>query len=72
MASAEHLSDPDSSKDSKPNERYRLDPAKFPKRLELELNESLLHHLEERAARSGRSLNDLISELLCQQLDAST
>ncbi len=51
------------------DERYRLDPAKFPKRLELVLDEALLRHLEALAARSGRSINDLITDLLSRQVD---
>lgn len=49
--------------------RYRLDPARFPRRLELELSEPLLQHLEELAMRSGRSIDDVITELLSRQME---
>ena len=59
----------DSSNASEPNSRFRLDPARFPKRLDLELSEPLLRHLEELAMRSGRSLNEVITEILSRQME---
>ena len=55
--------------DGASNNRYRLDPARFPKRLDLELSETLLQHLEELARRRGRSLNEVITEILSRQMD---
>lgn len=59
----------DSCSGDEPSNRYRLDPARFPKRLDLELSEPLLQHLEELAIRSGRSINDVITEILSRQME---
>ncbi len=47
-----------------PDPRFRLDPDQLPKRLALTLDSKLLARLEERAARSGRCVEELILELL--------
>lgn len=60
---------PRPSEEPEQDERFRLNPAKFPKRLELELDEALLRHLEALATRRGRSVNDLITDLLSRQID---
>ncbi|MCS5704905.1 ribbon-helix-helix domain-containing protein [Synechococcus sp. FGCU-3] len=46
--------------------RFRLDPDQLPKRLDLTLDAELLARLEERAARSGRCVEELIVELLAR------
>lgn len=72
MTGAERHRDPNPSEEPDQNERYRLDPARFPQRVELDLSEELVRQLETLAARTGRSLNDLITELLSRQIDPSS
>lgn len=55
------------SEDPDNDERFRLDPAKFPRRVDLELTPELLEQLEAMARRSGRSLPDLITDLLSRE-----
>lgn len=69
MSSSGRQMDPLPSGEPEQDERYRLDPSKFPKRVDLELSEELMQHLEAMAARSGRSINDLITDLLSRQVD---
>ena len=49
-------------------DRYRLDPEKFPKQLDIDLSPEVLERLQEVAARSGRSVDELILEILDQYL----
>ena len=48
--------------------RWTLDPSRFPKRLDLELSDRVLDHLGRLSAKTGRSVSDLASDLLCQAL----
>jgi len=52
-------------------ERYRLDPARFPRRLDLELDPAVLRQLEALAERSGRSISEVAAELFGQVLGDS-
>lgn len=47
-----------------PTDGYRLDPSRFPKRLDLELSEPAMVALECLSARTGRSMSDLAADLL--------
>lgn len=49
-------------------DRYRLDPEKLPKQLDIDLDQETLERLQEVAARSGRSVDELILEILDQYL----
>lgn len=69
MDEADRPSNAGPNEGSDAEQRYRLDPAKFPRRIDLELSEPLLSHLEQLADRSGRSIDDLITEMLSRQLD---
>lgn len=69
MAAAERHPNPSPREEPDDTERYRLDPARFPQRVELDLSEELVRHLETLAARTGRSLNDLVTELLSRQIE---
>ena len=51
-----------------PDPRFRLDPARFPQRLELDLPEELVERLQRIAEQKDRSLSELIHNLVCQQL----
>jgi len=53
-------------------QRYRLDPAKFPRRLELELDPAVLRRLEALAERSGRSISEVAAELFGRVLGDSS
>jgi hypothetical protein len=41
-----------------------LDPCQLPKRIDLQLDDDLLARIEEMAARSGRSVEEIVVELL--------
>jgi hypothetical protein len=45
---------------------WRLDPARFPKPLELELSERVMNYLQELSLRSGRPVRDLAADLIAQ------
>jgi hypothetical protein len=66
-----HSAPPPPPRDGVPEEtdpRFRLDPARFPQRLELDLPEELVERLQRIAALKDRSLSELIHNLICQQL----
>ena len=48
--------------------RWTLDPSRFPKRLDLDLSDRTLDVLARLSAKTGRSVTDLASDLLCQAL----
>lgn len=48
--------------------RYRLRPDQFPKRLDLELKAELIETLQAMSERSGRSVGEIIQELLAKSL----
>ena len=48
--------------------RWRLDPSRFPKRLDLDLSDRVLDHLDRLSAKTGRSVSDLAADLLSQPL----
>lgn len=50
------------------DERYRINPEKLPKRIDLELTPETERRLTELATASGRSIDELILELLDQAL----
>lgn len=50
---------------------FDLDPARFPKTLELTLSAELEAQLRQRAESSGRCLDELIVELLDQALQSN-
>ena len=47
---------------------FSLDPAKFPKKLELDLSPAVESRLRKLAAASGRSVHELILEILDREL----
>lgn len=49
---------------------FHLDPARFPKELELPLSAELEANLRQQAERSGRCLEELIVELLDRALQS--
>lgn len=52
------------------HDRYRLRPDQFPRRLELELNPELIAMLQAMSERSGRSVGEIIEELLSKTLQS--
>lgn len=69
MAPTERNPSPGSNEEPDEEERFRLDPARFPRRLDLELQPELLDQLEAMAGRIGRSLPELITDLLSRHVD---
>jgi hypothetical protein len=53
--------------DSEPD-RYRLDPSRFPRRLELDLDPDALRQLEALAERSGRDLSEVAADLFSRMM----
>lgn len=43
---------------------FPIDPAKLPKKLELELSEDLLEYLKRQSQQSGRSIDEIIMQML--------
>ena len=54
--------------DDHQEDRYRLDPEKLPKQLDIDLSPEVLERLQEVAAKSGRTLDELILEILDKYL----
>ena len=48
--------------------RWHLDPSRFPKRLDLELSDTALRHLQAISERTGRSVRELAEHFLSQAL----
>jgi hypothetical protein len=51
-----------------PDDPWQMDPSKLPQQLELELPGAVMDWLEQESAQTGRSLNELILELIDQGL----
>lgn len=49
------------------NERFCLDPAKFPKRLDLDLSDEVIAMIERRAAQTGRFFSEVVTDLLSKE-----
>jgi hypothetical protein len=47
-------------------DRWRLDPTRFPQRIDLELSGALMDDLERLSASTGRPVRDLAADLLSQ------
>ena len=43
---------------------FPIDPAKLPRKLKLELNEDLLEQLKRQSQQSGRSIDEIIIQML--------
>ena len=48
---------------------FRIDPSNLPKKLDIDLPPALLEQLEKHAAATGRSLDELILEILDHHLE---
>ncbi len=57
-----------SQPDESDPDRYKLDPSRFPKRLDLELDPAALRHLEALGERSGRDLSEVASDLFSRMM----
>lgn len=51
-----------------PHDQFRIDPAKLPKELDIDLPPAVLEQLEKDAAATGRSIDELILENLDKYL----
>jgi hypothetical protein len=49
-------------------DRYRIDPSKLPKQLDIDMHPAVLAQLERDAAATGRSVDELILEILDRYL----
>lgn len=49
-------------------DQFRIDPAKLPKQLDIDLSPAVLEQLEKHAAATGRSVDELILEILDRYL----
>jgi len=45
---------------------FQLDPSRFLQRIDLELSEEAMDHLEHLSSKTGRSIRDLAADLLSQ------
>ena len=70
IAAEEHRANPEfsASISGMDQNRWHLDPSRFPKRLDLELSETALRHLQAISERTGRSVRELAEHFLCQAL----
>ncbi len=50
------------------DDRFKIDPTKLPQPLELELPERVLEQLTKLAAQTGRSVDELVLEILDSHL----
>jgi hypothetical protein len=51
---------------------WRLDPARFPRRLDLELSDEVYDQLQSMSERTGRSISELVGEILEQSTDGGS
>ncbi len=49
-------------------EWFRLDPAKFPKRLDLDLSDEDIEMIESRSVQTGRSFSEVVTDLLSKSM----
>jgi hypothetical protein len=70
MAADQHHQEPDihASIGVMTHNRWHLDPARFPQRLDLDMSESALESLEQLSRRTGRSIRDLAADLLSRSV----
>jgi hypothetical protein len=49
-------------------DRFKLDPAKFPKRIDIFVSERVVDHIQAISARSGRSFSESAVAILAERL----
>lgn len=49
-------------------DQFRIDPGKLPKQIEIDIPQKIVERLEQIAAESDRSLNELILEIIDREL----
>ena len=52
--------------ESKDVSRFRLDPKDFPTRIDLEVPEEVLEHLQRISERNGRSISEIAAAMVAQ------
>ena len=50
---------------------WKLDPQRFPRRIDLEVSEAVLQRLQQISLRTGRSISEVASGLVSQAVDQS-
>jgi hypothetical protein len=50
-------------------DRFKLDPAKFPKRIDVFVSERVVDHIQAISARSGRSFSESAVAILAERLE---
>jgi len=50
---------------------WKLDPEKFPRRIDLEVSEEVVHRLEQISLRTGLSISEIASSLVAQGAELS-
>ena len=51
------------------SDRYQLNPDDFPRRLDLEISEEVLAHLQRISDRTGRSINEIAAAIIAQSVE---
>ena len=51
-----------------PHDPWRLNPARFPRRLDLELTDDVYESLQRLSVKTKRSMRDLAADLICRQI----
>ena len=46
--------------------RFRLDPSKFPRRIEISISEKVVEHIQAISARTGKSFSESAAVILAQ------
>jgi hypothetical protein len=50
-------------------DRFRLDPSKFPRRIEISISERVMEHIQAISARTGRSFAESAAVILAQRAE---
>jgi len=50
-------------------DRYQLNPADFPRRLDLEVSEEVLAYLQRISDSTGRSINEIAAAIIAQRAE---
>ena len=51
-----------------PHDPWRLNPARFPRRLDLELTDDVYESLQRLSVKTERPMRDLAADLICRQI----
>lgn len=51
------------------SEKYQLNAARFPKRLDLELSEDVIAMIKRRAEQTGRSFSEVVTDIISRNMN---